>query len=140
MKRLLKMTFLGIVTFASVSNGAQKSALDAKTLFEQKCAMCHITKRPTPEMKKSLVAPPIMGVMHHIKDHGLDENEAVKFITDYVLHPSKEKALCEAQGIERFGLMPSQQGNVTEKELETIAHYIYRNFPPKGFRHRGMHK
>ena len=91
-------------------------------------------------MKKKLKAPPIMGVLHHIKQHGLKEAEAVRFIADYALHPSKAKALCEPKGIERFGLMPSQQGNVTKDQLEAIAHYLYKNFPPKGFKHRGMNR
>ena len=140
MKRLLKRIFLGVIALAAISNGAEKRPLNPETLFKRKCAMCHIMRRPTPKIRKNLVAPPIMGVMHHIKDHGLNENEAVKFIIDYVLHPSRKKALCEAQGIERFGLMPSQLGNVTKKELEVTARYLYRNFPPKGFRHRSMHR
>jgi len=62
------------------------------------------------------------------------KEDAVKFIADYVLHPSKEKALCKPQKIKRFGLMPSQKGNVTKEELEKIAGWLYDNFPPKWFK------
>jgi len=38
------------------------------------------------------------------------------------------------QKIERFGLMPSQKGVVTDEELDTILPWIFDNFPTKGFR------
>ncbi len=110
---------------------------DGKTLFEKKCAMCHITQRPTPEMRKKLVAPPIMGVMHHVKEMYREEAEAVDFIVDYVLQPDRKKSVCDDEGIRRFGLMPSQRSNVSKEELEKIARYIYKHYPPAGFRHRG---
>jgi len=106
-------------------------ANDAQTLFDAKCQMCHIKTRPS-DMSK-LVAPPIMGVMRHIKMTYHSKNEAVSFIKDYVFNPSKSKAVCMPQKIQRFGLMPSQKGAVTEKEVEEIANWLYDNFPPKGF-------
>jgi len=33
----------------------------------------------------------------------------------------------------KFGLMPSQKGNLTLDEAKTIASWLYENFPPKGF-------
>ncbi len=41
------------------------------------------------------------------------------------------------QKIQRFGLMPSQKGNVTKEELEKITEWMYENFPPAGFKGRG---
>ncbi len=33
--------------------------------------------------------------------------------------------------------MPSKKGNVSKKELQTIAAWMYDNFPPKGFQGMG---
>ena len=111
-------------------------ANDASALFQAKCAMCHVTSRPSDV--STLVAPPVMGVMNHVKMRYANKEEAVKFMVDYVLAPSKNKAVCMPQKIQRFGLMPSQKGNVTPAELESIASWLYDNYPPKGFRGRGM--
>jgi len=113
-------------------------ANEASTLFNAKCAMCHVTSRPSD--MSTLVAPPIMGVMNHVKMTYPNKEDAVKFIVDYVQEPSKSKAVCMPQKIQRFGVMPSQKGNVTPEELEAIASWLYDNYPPKGFRGRGMGK
>jgi len=111
-------------------------ANDASSLFDAKCAMCHAKTRPSD--MSTLVAPPIMGVMNHVKMTYGNKQDAVNFIVDYVLAPNKSKSLCMPQKIQRFGLMPSQKGNVTPAELETIASWLYDNYPPRGFRGRGM--
>ncbi len=122
------LVMLGIV-FIQTAN-----AKTAKELFEQKCAICHITKRPTDKERKNLIAPPIFGVMRHVKQKYGSKDEAVKFIVDYVLNPSKEKSVCLKQTIDKFGVMPSQKGAVTENQLKEIASYMYDNFPPKGMK------
>lgn len=111
------------------------SADTGEALFDAKCAKCHIKVRPTPEMKKVLIAPPAMGVMFHVKE-AFDGNKsaATAFVAEYALSPSKAKAKCMPQAINRFGLMPSQKGAVSEAELALIADYLYENFPPKAFR------
>lgn len=119
-------------------------ASEGETLFKAKCSACHISTKP--EDMSKLIAPPIMGVMMHVKQgiKGKDEIEkrkkSIDFIVDYVQDPSADKSLLEEHALERFGVMPSQKGNVTEKELTTIANYIYDNFPPKGMNHKKMHK
>ena len=126
-------TIFCVNVFAGTSNTPE-------ALFDLKCASCHTKTRPS-DMSK-MVAPPIMGVMRHVKMTYPKKDDGVKFIVDYVLEPSKDKALCMPQKIKRFGLMPSQKGNVSKEELQKIASWIYDNFPPKGFRgmknHRGM--
>ena len=54
------------------------------------------------------------------------------------MNPSKEKAKCLPKSIKRFGIMPSQKDNLTEKELSLIVNYIYDNFPPKNFKHNTL--
>ena len=109
---------------------------NAKELFISKCASCHSLSRPT-DMSK-VVAPAIMGVMRHVKMSYRDKDKAILFIKDYILNPSLDKAICKPQKIKRFGLMPSQKGVVSEKELDIILPWVYDNFPPKGFRGMGQ--
>ena len=101
-----------------------------KALFDAKCASCHVTMRPDNTSK--LMAPPAMGVMRHVKMTYATKEAAVKFITEYALNPDESKAVCMAEKIKRFGLMPSQKGNVTKEELTTIASWMYDNFGSRG--------
>ena len=97
-----------------------------EALFEAKCASCHVKMRPSDI--STLVAPPIMGVMRHVKMTYKTKDEAVKFITEYALNPQESKAVCMPEKLKRFGLMPSQKGNVTKEELTMIAAWAYDNF------------
>ena len=123
-------TLLATTLLLSVTAAA--TAQNAETLFDNKCAACHVKTRPSDI--SSLVAPPIMGVMRHVKMKYPTKDAAVAFMVDYVLAPSKAKAVCMPQKIQRFGLMPSQKGNVTKAELEAITAWLYDNYPPAGFK------
>lgn len=125
----MKKTFLalGTVLFLSPSIQAQTSGAD---LFKAKCASCHVSYRPSDI--STLVAPPAMGVMRHVKMVYGTKDEALKFITEYTLNPDKNKSVCKDDKVKRFGLMPSQKGNVTEAELKTIASWMYENFGGQG--------
>lgn len=105
---------------------AQESAAE---LFEEKCASCHVKVRPSDI--SSLIAPPIKGVMRHVKMRFTCKEDAVKFITSYVMKPEKSQAVCEPDKIKRFGLMPSQKGNLSEEELTKISEWLFDNFPRK---------
>ncbi len=107
-------------------------ASDAQQIFEAKCAMCHTTT--IPQDRSKLIAPPIMGVMRHVKMHHPNKEEAVNFIVDYTMNPSKKKAVCMPQKIQRFGLMPSLKGQISVKELKEVAGWLYDNFPPVNFK------
>jgi mono/diheme cytochrome c family protein len=109
-----------------------------KTLFKEKCIACHTLSRPT-DMSK-VVAPALNGVMRHLKMTYHEKTKAVTFIKDYVMNPSLDKAICMPNKIKRFGLMPSQKGAVTPKELEVIANWMFENYPQKGFVGMGQGK
>lgn len=130
----VKTTIFLTIALLSVSNAMSSG----EELTKNKCSTCHVLSHPK-DMSK-LVAPPIMGVMRHVKMAYSSKEEAVAFIKDYVLNPSKEKSVCMPQKIKRFGLMPSQKGNVTKEELESITSWLYDNFPPKGFNGMGHDK
>ncbi|MBL4593484.1 MAG: cytochrome c [Flavobacteriales bacterium] len=112
---------------------------EGETLFKAKCTACHTTTKP--EDMSKLIAPPMMGVMMHVKKgvKGKTETEkrenAIDFIVDYVQNPSAEKSM-----MGKFKVMPSQKANVTVAEIETIANYLYDNFPAKGMKHGKMKK
>lgn len=131
---MLKRLFLVLVLVSSSLMATE----NAKALFENKCTSCHMTTMPTDAEFKTLVAPAIMGVMRHVKMQFKNKEEAVAFIVDYVLKPRLDKAVCMPKKIKRFGLMPSQKGNVSKKELKTIANYIYDTYPPANFRGKGQ--
>jgi hypothetical protein len=124
------------LTLSLLLIGGSLFASNGENLFMQKCSMCHVTTPP--QDRNALVAPPIFGVMRHVKMSYPTKEKAMVFMNDYVMNPSKEKSICKPQKIEKFGLMPAQKGNVTPKELEIITSWIYDNFPPKGFRGGGM--
>ena len=130
-----KTTLLTLGTIVAFTSSMQ-AAETAEGLYDAKCATCHTKTRPT-DMSK-VVAPALMGVMRHIKMAYPNKDEAVKFMVDYVLDPQKAKAICMPQKIERFGLMPSQKGNVTEAELTKITGWMFDNFPPADFRGMGQ--
>lgn len=119
----LAIGLLALTSNLSASDNAEK-------LFETKCMVCHVKKRP--EDTSKLIAPPIMGALNHVKQNYMTKKEAVDFIVDYVLNPTREKAVCMPENIKKFGLMPSQNGAVSKDELEEIAKWLYKNFPPKG--------
>ena len=123
--KLKKITLLATALLFSSTLYAQSGA----ELFEAKCSACHITSRPSDV--STLLAPPIMGVMRRVKMNFSTKKEAVVFISDYALNPTRKKALCKSQKIMHFGIMPSQKGNVSKKELEKIASWMYDNFPVK---------
>ncbi len=135
MKYYRKMVLAGTVLFCSTYLAASENA---EALFDAKCAVCHSKTKPA-DMNK-VTAPAVMGVMRHVKMAYPQKEEAVKFMVDYVLEPSKSKSICMPQKIERFGLMPSQKGNVTEEELKKISEWMFDRFPPAGFRGMGERK
>lgn len=138
---ILMLGYLGFVSYSTAPENVKNltaSNVDGKTLFEQKCNLCHRTSFPqTEEDQKSMQAPPIMAVMNHVnggvtvKEGENKREKVIAFIVDYAQHPSKDKSFCEKHAIERFGVMPSQEQNVTPDELNLIANYLCDTYLPK---------
>jgi len=129
--------FKMLITLTSSKTKVQKEN-NGKELFTQKCTACHSLEMP--QDKSKLIAPPLNGVMRHLKMTHSEQAKGVEFIKDYVMNPSQSKALCMPQKIKRFGLMPSQKENVTMEELETIANWMFANYPKQGFIGMGREK
>ena len=98
------------------------ASTDVAQLMEDKCSNCHFVSNAYKEMK----APPMWGVKKIVNQHYKTPDEAKAFIIDYVMNPSKEKMAFPEATFKRFGLMPSQQGKLTQEELEAIVEYFYR--------------
>ena len=113
---------------------------DGKQLFESKCSSCHTMGMPQDRAK--MVAPPAMGITRHLKMAHPKREDFQKFLADYVINPSAEKALCRKQTVKKFGVMPSQKGNVTADELKNIADFLFDNYAKdgQGCQRRGMHR
>jgi len=123
-----------IFVLASIEINANET--EAKKIFEAKCMICHNTT--IPKDINNVTAPTIMGVAKHIKMVFPKKDDAIRFIVDYAINPSKNKAICMPQKIDKFGLMPSQKGIITKEELKKVANYIYNTYPGTNF--EGMHQ
>lgn len=122
------LSVLVLMTFSSASSAEE---INGELLFEQKCSSCHMKQRPHVDLIHTMVAPPAMGMMFHVTAAKTTKKEAVDFIVDYVFEPSRAKALCMSQSIDRFGLMPSQKGTLSHNEATRIAEYLYDFFGPE---------
>ena len=108
-------------------------AMDGKQLLQKKCASCHMLESPNFFQLQKLKAPAMDAVVFHVK-LAKEKPEAQKaFIVDYVLDPDVSKSVCESNKVAKFGVMPSQKGNVTKAELEAIAAYLIATYPHKDF-------
>jgi cytochrome c2 len=94
--------------------------------FNAYCYSCH-----NPQSKpESRLAPPPIAMQERYKKAHADEESFTHAITDFVLHPSMDKALMK-EAVEKFGLMPVM--SYPKEELDQIAYYIYHgNFSAPG--------
>ena len=110
--------------------------LDGKALLKQKCSSCHNIDFP-PENFDNEIAPAMMTISFHFNDWFKADSQAEKllkqqeFVADYVINPSVEKSYCDKKMLKKFGLMPSQKGNVTKDEVKAIAKYVFTHYTPQ---------
>ena len=122
-KTLLLLSLASSILFAS--NGAG--------LTKENCASCHMLTSPTPEMIPKLKVPAMEAVMFHIKLNIKDKEDIKKFIVDYTQNPAASKSVCESNKVQKFGVMPSLKGKISEQDLETISDYLTDNYPTPKF-------
>lgn len=113
----MKKILIGIILLVVINLNANKIG---KELFAKKCASCHSILMP--KDKSTMLAPPVRGIMHHMKEEFSSNEEIIKHIKSFVINPTKEDAIC--QSVQFFGLMPSQKGNVSKEELGEIAKWM----------------
>lgn len=123
--------------------GLSASLLGAEgySVYQKHCMQCHVEIMEKTEVVKklhTLKAPPMVEVSNRLRDNIIiaDDDDDVKrrvtiaFIKDYIDNPSVQYSMCHPMAIERFGIMPSQKGKVTEDEKQAVAEWIidrYKN-------------
>ena len=122
-KSLLLLSLASTMIFAS--SGAE--------LTKTNCASCHMLATPTPDMIPVMKAPAMDAVMFHINLLMQEKKEIKAFIVDYVMDPKASKSVCESNKVQKFGVMPSLKGKVSEQDLGSIADHMMANFPTPEF-------
>ncbi len=125
---IMKKTLL-LLSFASSMMFASSPA----ELLQTKCASCHILTLPNPSMIPTMKAPAMEAVMFHINLSMDDKSKIKAFIMDYAIDPKVSKSVCESDKVQKFGVMPSLKGKITEQELSVIADHLIENFPSPEF-------
>ncbi len=120
-------------------------AVDGEKVYEKACASCHvkmITKEETLKKIGTLKAPPMIEVSNQLKgnikivddiDDMIHRGVVVAFIKDYVINPDIESSMCHAMALEKFGVMPSQKGKLSDEELDAVAKWVYDYYIGKKF-------
>ncbi len=140
MKRLFSV-FLTV----SLSLMATEQKVDGEKVFEKACASCHIkmiTSTETKKIFKTLKAPPMVEVSGQLKknikivediDDDIHRAVVIAFIKDYVMYPHLDKSMCQAMALEKFDLMPSLKGKLSEEELNAVSTWVYDFYVGKEF-------
>lgn len=109
--------------------------VDGYSVYQKKCMQCHVEMMEKQEVLKhinTLKAPPMVEVSNRLRENIIiaDEDQDVKrrvtiaFIKDYIENPSVQYSMCHPMAIEKFGIMPSQKGKLSEKEKQAVAEWI----------------
>jgi hypothetical protein len=120
MRNLLALPFI-------IATSILLQASDTESLAVNKCGSCHLIGKITKEKLNNMSAPPSWALAKKVKVAYPKREDAIDFIINYSLDPSEDKMLFPKKAVERFGLMPSQKGVVSDEELRTIAEYILDN-------------
>ncbi len=127
-----------ILTIFILLSGGMLAA-DGYDVYKKRCQQCHLeimSKEEALKNLKFLKAPPMVEVSNQLKANILtrDDDDDVKrrvviaCIKDYIQNPSLEYSMCNAMAIERFGIMPSQKGKLTQEEIEAVATWVYDRY------------
>ena len=138
-----KIIFAMLIAVISLS--AADKAVNGEEVFDKKCSQCHIKMIKKKELKKifkTVKAPPMVEVSKQLKknikivediDDEIHRAVVIAFIKDYVIYPDLDKSMCEAMALEKFNLMPSQKGKLSEEELNAVAAWVYDYYQGKEF-------
>ncbi len=111
------------------------------SVYQKHCSQCHVEMMEKQEVLKklhTLKAPPMVEVANRLRENIIiaDEDDDVKrrvtiaFIKDYIENPSVQYSMCHPMAIEKFGIMPSLKGKLSEEERQNVAEWIidrYKN-------------
>jgi len=91
------------------------------------CGECHLMGKITKDKLNKMKAPPYWALAKMANQKYSKREDKVKYIIDYALSPAEEKMLFPHETRDRFGVMPSQKGKVTEAQIKEISNYILGN-------------
>jgi len=114
-------------------------AVDGYGVYKKNCMHCHVEimeKSLVLKNLKNLKAPPMIEVSNRLKENIVikEEDEDVKrrviiaFIKDYIENPSVQYSMCHPMAIERFGIMPSLKGKLSDEERQAVAEWIHDRY------------
>lgn len=113
-----------ILFLCLTSSSVLLASTEAEKLAVKKCTPCHIMGTMSKEKIKKMSAPPYWAIAKKAGEKYSNRADMIKYIVDFTLNPATEKMLFPKATIDKFGLMPSQKGIVTEDEAKQIAEYI----------------
>ena len=119
-------------------------AVDGYKVYKDKCKVCHVEMMSSKEALANLdklSAPPMIEVSTRLKDmiKIKEDDEDVKrelvltFIRDYIINPSIDKSMCHLGALDRFDVMPSMKGKLTQAEINAVAEWVYDHYEGKKF-------
>lgn len=123
------------ILFALLWTGYALWGVDGYGVYTKNCMRCHVEmmeKSDVMKHLKTLKAPPMVEVSNRLNGNVVikDGDEDVKrrviiaFIKDYINHPSVQYSMCEPMAIEKFGIMPSLKGKLSEEEAQAVAEWV----------------
>lgn len=130
---------LGFLFIAAALNAAE-----GYSVYQKHCMQCHaelMEKKEVLKLIHTLKAPPMNEVSSRLRENIViaDEDEDVKrrvtiaFIKDYIEHPSIQYSMCHPMAIEKFGIMPSLKGKLSENERQAVAEWIIDRYKGVSF-------
>lgn len=135
MNKLLSILFAAAGLYAS----------EGYSVYQKHCMQCHAELMEKKEVLKAmhtLKAPPMNEVSNRLRENIVitDDDDDVKrrvtiaFIKDYVEHPSVQYSMCHPMAIEKFGIMPSLKGKLSENERQAVAEWIIDRYKDIAFK------
>jgi uncharacterized protein YggL (DUF469 family) len=129
MRIFLSLAMVGFTLFAS----------DGYSVYKKQCMQCHVEMMEKQEVLKkfkTLKAPPMVEVSNRLKENIMikEEDDAVKrrviiaFIKDYIENPNIDYSMCHLGALDRFGVMPSLKGKLTEEERQAVAEWVHDRY------------
>ncbi|MBU1658974.1 c-type cytochrome [bacterium] len=130
----VKNSLLAALMLSSTLFGA-----DGYEVYKKNCISCHVESMKKSEVLKkfkTLKAPPMVEVSNRLKDNIIikDDDDDVHrhlfilFVKDYIQNPKLDNSMCHPGALERFGVMPSLKGKLTDDEKEAVAQWLYDRY------------
>lgn len=129
-----------VAALAALLHGA-----DGRDIYQKHCMRCHVEMMEKKEVIKhlsTLKAPPMIEVSNRLKENVIisDDDDDVKrrvivaFVKDYIENPSINYSMCHPMAIEKFGIMPSLKGKLSDEERQAVAEWVYDRYEGVAFR------